>query len=55
MEKVQKGAKWTWSATLPGAIIGYSLVRGPELETCAIIELGRGVLILLLWPHTCAA
>ena len=55
MEKVQKGAKWTWSATRPGAIIGYSLVRGPEPETCAIMELGRGVLIILLWPHTCAA
>ena len=26
IERVEKGAKWTWSATRPSAIIGYSLV-----------------------------
>ena len=27
MERVDQGAKWTWSALRPGAIIGFSLVR----------------------------
>lgn len=26
MKKVAKGAKWTWSALRPGAVIGWSLV-----------------------------
>ena len=27
MKRVDQGAKWTWSALRPGAIIGFSLVR----------------------------
>ena len=26
MKKVAQGAKWTWSALRPGAVIGWSLV-----------------------------
>ena len=28
MKRVKEGAKWTWSALRPGAVIGFSLVRG---------------------------
>ena len=27
MKRVKEGAKWTWSALRPGAVIGFSLVR----------------------------
>ena len=47
IERVEAGAKWTWSATRPSAIIGYSLVislpRHPhvQLHATSCIEASR--------------
>ncbi len=32
MKRVAEGAKWTWSALRPGAVIGWSLVSPYAIE-----------------------
>ena len=42
MKRVDQGAKWTWSALRPGAIIGFSLVRHCWSGPRHVIRLAAG-------------
>ena len=59
MKRVDQGAKWTWSALRPGAIIGFSLVRtlliSPQTCVCArVFVLTVAVRCSMKPAHACS-